>query len=187
MDINPVAPFNMYSDENILWIEKNKNIHWKTIAKSLKLVFGLETAASTILIVLALIFKGEYVLLTAGAAIGACAFFSISLISGLMYLKQKNTPAITYYITNFRIVELHEGKKTFVKYGYLINLKDFHIHIYSDKTTSIDFEWKNDTNAHNSIYSMNDINNAQKIYDLIKKQLDILKNRSCSYDSFIVQ
>ncbi len=186
MDSTSIVPFNLYADEYVVWIEKFKNTSSKFYLKIFTWTLGVMGGIGTIFIVLAIIFKGRYILLNVAAFFGACALFSFSILIFALRRQHKKSPQTSYFVTNFRLIELIADKNMYFKVGYLKNLVYVDIDTNSKIPTFVEFEWDEKTDKEAAPAGFYDIDNCREIYDIIKKQQKELKGTEYKFD-FIAQ
>ena len=103
-----------------------------------------------------------------------------------MNVQQKRKPTITYYVTNYRLIELQEGKLQNIKFGYIHNLKSVEIDTYSNKPNFLEFEWSYNADNEFITYGFYDIDNCIEIYDIIVEYKQKLSESTIAFD-FISQ
>lgn len=182
MDETFIVPFEMYSDECVLWIENFKNSFAKTNLKLSNGTFGVMGGIGVIFIVLAIIYKAQNIFLNIAAFFGACTLVTCAILIVAAQIQNNIKPKITYYITNFRLIEAIKGKELLYKEGYIKNLVNVYLDNESQVPTYVEFEWDNKADKDFAPSGFFDVSNCREIYDIIKKQQQKLKNIEYNYD-----
>lgn len=181
MDNNPVAPFDMYSDEVILWMEKMKKE--KQTVKSCILISLLISffvlGGITLFLFLFLIRNVNFYV---SIAIPFIVLWMPLIISFAVSFNMHNVNLL-YYVTNYRLIEFRDDKSLKLRYGYISDLKDLKICTYSDDIVSLEFEWNDPKPNYYYCYGFNNIDNAKEIYDIINNQKSKIDNMICDFET----
>lgn len=181
-----VVPFDLYTDEYVVWMETFKNTHSKNIIQSVDMVGGILTKIGILFIALAVILKGKYTLLNVAAFLGACTVITYIIMTFAFSIQHKKIPKTTYYVTNYRLIEVIESKQLYFKIGYLKNLICVDIDTDSKIPTFVEFEWDEKADLESSPSGFFDIDNCREIYDIIKKQQNELTDIEYNFN-FVAQ
>ncbi len=183
MDSNLVAPFAMYTDEYIVWMERQKKeIRTKKECFSETALFSLLFIAMIAgFILLYFLFH-----LSLAASIGLPVYFlGLPLLGGLFARYKNRSKIIMYYITNYRLLELKNGKLPSLRYSYLLNLDKINIVNSRSGAVSLEFDWLNSSGYKNLCHEFHNIDNAKKMYNVIMEQKSKLQKKPAEHTDII--
>jgi len=180
MDSNPIAPFPMYVDEYIVWMEKRNSE--KQSLKSYLLIFVMVAFFGLGGIAL---FYYLYMVNQSYLAVSIIVpfiFLWLPLIIAFIVSYKMHSARFVYYLTNYRLIELIEVKNPTIRFGYLLNLIDTKMVTKYNRELSIEFEWYDEGSSHNLCHGFFNISNAYEIGDIIVEQKQKLLESSINFD-----